>query len=268
VELYNFYCLHFGQETDIRHVFNMAWKTLSLHFRQTYQGGYRYLDRCGEFMLAAEEKMDFIAGEAKPIGAKMEIPEQGLNLTCDANFLTLTQELPTVDNNFFVNVCKGSAQLALEYFKPKSILKNGFAIKEYWPFSTVQELLAASLKLGEGYQNEIGKVVGMVPEQKKLDFTFVSGSKEFHLVVQPVTFDHNRLTKQNAGSQINRVEKNRIDRRNKFADRINQDFVVSHALILELDLMENDPPADVSLEKHFEELKQKNDQLKKLLVGI
>jgi len=73
---------------------------------------------------------------------------------------------------------------------------------------------------------------------------------------------------RNIGSQVTRVEKNRIDRRNKFADHIDKNFVVSHALMLELDLMENDPPMNSSFEKHFEELEQKSDQLKKILVGI
>jgi hypothetical protein len=54
----------------------MPWKTLSLHFKQTYDGGYRYLDKCGEFMLAAAEALNVIPGDIKPSGAKMEIPEK------------------------------------------------------------------------------------------------------------------------------------------------------------------------------------------------
>jgi len=107
----------------------------------------------------------------------------------------------------------------------------------------------------------------MVPEHKKIDYSFVSGSKEFHLIVQPVTFENTRLTHQNIGAQLTKVEKNRIDRRNTFADRINKSFVVSHALMLELDLMENDPPADASLKNSFAELKQKSELIKQL-VGL
>ena len=246
----------------------MAWKTLSLHFKQTYEGGYRYLDRCGEFMLAANANLKFIAGEAKPTGAKMEIPEHGVNLTCDSNILALSQELPLETDKFFSQLCQNSSNLVQELFKPTNIVKNGFALKAFWPFSTVQELLAASLKLGGEYQNELGKIVGMVPEHKKLDFTFVSGSKEFHLLVQPVTFDRTNLTKQNIGSQISRIEKDRIERRNIFADRITQNFTIPHALMLELDLTENDPPAGILLEKLFADLIQKYDSVKKHLSNI
>jgi len=247
--------------------FSMAWQTLSLHFKQTYEGGYRFLDKCGEFMLAASDKMNFIPGDAKPTGAKMEIPEHGVNLACDVNTLALSQELPSGDDKYFVNVCSGSVELALSFFKPQGIIKNGFALKAYWPFATLQELFAATIKLAGEQQNEVGKIVGMVPEHKKIDCSFVSGSKEFHLVIQPVTFEHNRLTRQNIGAQVNKVEKNRIDRRNTFAERINKSFIVSHALMLELDLMENEPPADASLEKSFADIRQKSEQLKKF-VGL
>lgn len=247
---------------------NMAWETLSLHFKQTYDGGFRYLDKCGEFMVAASEKMNFIAVEAKPTGAKLEIPEQGVNLNCDSNMLAIAQELPNDDGSYFLELCGKSVELALACFKPQSIIRNGFALKAYWSFPSIQAMFAASLKLGGAYQNDVAKVLGMVPDYKKLDFTFVSGSKEFHLLVQPVTFDAKRMSKQNVGSEANRIEKNRIDRRNKFAERISQTFNVSHALMLELDLMENEPAANVSLEKHFVELKQKSDLLKKLFIGI
>jgi len=94
-------------------IFSMAWQTLSLHFKQTYEGGYRYLDKCGEFMIAASDKLKFIPGDAKPTGAKMEIPEYGVNMACDANSLAVSQELPPEDDEFFVGVCSGSVELAL-----------------------------------------------------------------------------------------------------------------------------------------------------------
>lgn len=40
----------------------MSWQTLSLHFKQQYDGAFRYLDRCGEFMLAAVDEMNFLPG--------------------------------------------------------------------------------------------------------------------------------------------------------------------------------------------------------------
>ena len=52
----------------------MTWQTFSLHFKQTYEGGYRYLDRCGEFISEAVERLDFIPEDAKPTAAKLRTP--------------------------------------------------------------------------------------------------------------------------------------------------------------------------------------------------
>jgi hypothetical protein len=243
----------------------MAWKPLSLHFRQTYEGGYRYLDKCGEFMVAATQKLNFIAGDIKPTGAKLEIPEKGLTANCDSNDLTLFQVLPSDDYGYFVKLCAETATLALAHFQPLNIVRNGFAVKEFWAFSSAKEMYTASLNLNGAFQNQIGKVIGMVPDQDKLDYMFTSGSKDLHVTLQPVTFERTYMSKYNAGAQATKDVKSRIERRNEFAERVNKSFVVSHALVLELDLTENNPPEGISLDKHFAELKQKSDLVKQLL---
>jgi len=111
---------------------SMPWQTLSLHFKQTYEGGYRYFDNCGEFMIWAVEKLNVISSEIKPTGAKMEIPERGVNATCDANSLVVVQELPLAgDESYFVNLCKEFADLANFHFEPTKIVRNGFLWKSY-----------------------------------------------------------------------------------------------------------------------------------------
>jgi hypothetical protein len=242
----------------------MAWNVLSFHFKQTYEGGYRYLDRCGEFMCIAADSLGFLPGEAKPTGAKMEIPELGINLVCDSNILGLSQELPTKGDNNFIAKCVKCSDLAWKLFNPRSIIRNGLALKAYWPYANLQDLLAGSLKWGGDYHGELAKVVEMPAEQKKLDFTFVSGNKELHFTLQPVTFDRPNLSKQNISSQLNRFEKQKVDRRNVFAERLGHSFNVAHGLMLEVDLAETDPPADASLEKQFDELQQKGERLMKL----
>src|SRR2546426_11487522 len=103
----------------------MSWRTLSRHFKQQYDGAFRYLDRCGEFMLAAVEKLNFQPGDAKPIGAKLEIPEHGLVATVDTLELVVVQELPE-DEEFFLKTCLGLSELVNEHFKPNRITRNGF----------------------------------------------------------------------------------------------------------------------------------------------
>lgn len=229
----------------------MAWQTLSLHFKQTYDGAYRYLDRCGEFMIAAIEKMNFMPGEAKPTGAKLEIPEQGLTATVDSLELAVAQEIPGENEKVFLDSCLTLSGLVHAHFTPARVAKNGFAVKSYWAFSSVDALLAASLRLGEPSQEPLAKLLGMVPTHKRLDCTLASGTMGLHVQVHPVTFERVSINRQNASFQATSAQKRRVERSNQFAERMN--LRLSHALLLEVDLTELDPPAD-SLTKHFNDL--------------
>jgi hypothetical protein len=240
----------------------MAWKTLSLHFQQTYEGGYRYLDKCGEFMLAATERMNFIMSEATPAGAKMEIPERGVHATCDTRSLAVVQELPDGDGKYFLGLCKELAELVRSHFDPKSVFRTGLLWKSYTPYTNTSDMLAASLKYGGTFHLDLARTVGMVPENKNLDYFFVSGSKDMHVILQPVTFERLNLPRRNVDERATRDQKSRVDRLNRFAERIGD--ALSHALVLDVDLMENDPPKESSLDNHFEELRQKTEVIRKL----
>jgi hypothetical protein len=239
----------------------MSWKTFSLHFKQTFEGGYRYLDRCGEFMLEAVEKLDFISSETKATGAKMEKPEKGIVATIDTLELVVRQDLPEDGGQNFFKSCEQLAELAARHFSPKRIQKNGFAEKLYWPTTSPQAALKASLTLGDEFHNSLAKSIGMIPSRKGWDCHFSSGSMDFHIIVQPVTFEKVTLHKHTADFQASRQQVQRVERLNANTRRFTQDF--SHALSVDLDLVEFDPP-EQSLRRQFDELKQKSAILVKL----
>ena len=242
---------------------DMTWQTLSFHFKQTFDGGYRFLDKCGEFMLAAGDKMNFVPGEAKPTGGKLEIPEKGVSVTFNAIEMSASQEFASDNGDFFVSLCSGLVALVSDYFKPRSILSNGFALKSYWPSHTADDLLSASLTLGGNFQVDLGKVLGMAPKSKKLDYFFASGSTDFHVVVEPVTFERVNLPRKNANFRANRLERGRVDRYNRFATHVNTDL--EHAILMTRDIIENDPPDATPLKPLFGELRRQNEVLRKLL---
>jgi hypothetical protein len=236
----------------------MTWQTFSLHFKQTYEGGYRYLDRCGEFINEAVERLDFIPGDPKPTGAKLDIPEKGVVATVDSLELVLRQDLPEDNGEFFIETCEHLASLAVKHFSPKHIQKNGFAKKLYWPTSSSEAALKASLALGDKIHLDLAKLVGMVPTRKGWDCHFTSGSMDFHVAAQAVTFEKVTVHKHTADFQASPQQRRRVDRLNMNTERFLGDF--SHALMLELDLLEFDPP-EQSLQKHFAELKEKSNLL-------
>ena len=204
--------------------------------------------------------MNFLPGDTKPVGAKLEIPERGLTAGVDTLELAAAQEMPGSDDKFFVDTCVGLAALVEKHFQPKRIIRNGFACKSYWPMTNADALLATSLQFGGTAHTELGKVLGMVPAHKRLDFNFSSGSMDLHVQLHPVTFEKVSVNRHNPNFKASSTQKERVERLNQFADRFN--IQLSHALMLEVDLMEVDPPQR-SLEQHFNELKCYTDMLRK-----
>ena len=151
-------------------------------------------------------------------------------------------------------------KLVDEHFKPKRVIRNGFACKSYWPIPDAERLLTTSLKFGGTAHVELGKQLGMVPAHKRLDFNFSSGSMDLHVLLHPVTFEKVSVNRHTPNFKSSSVQKQRVERLNKFTDRWS--VQLSHALLLELDLMEVDPPQR-SVKSHFDELKRYTEMLRK-----
>lgn len=229
----------------------MSWKLLSLHFKQQYDGAYRYLDNCGEFMLDAVSKLNFIPGETKPSGAVLEIPEKGIKAAVDTFELTVSQELPDEKDLDFLQHCLSLVDLVNHHFSPNKVIRNGFAIKLFWSIPDAGNCLATSLQFGDQFHLDLAKTLGMVPDHKKIDLNFSSGSMDLHVLLHPVTFEKLSVNRHNPNYKSSSTQHERTSRRNKFADRF--DINLSHAMLLELDLMEVDPPKS-ALKEQFDEV--------------
>lgn len=229
----------------------MSWQPFSFHFKQVYEGGFRYLDKCGEFMVHAVEKMGFLPGDTLVTGAKLEKPEAGIKAEVDTASLVLSQEQPEGGEEFFV-ACQMLSDLATGLFKPKAVWSNGFAYKTYWAFSSPEAALKASLTLGEKYQDELAKSFGMVPSHKHLDYSFAAGSSELQVSIQPVTFERVAVSHYNPDFRSSPGRKEQIKRLNQRADRIKGG--VAHALMLHLDMVEHEPPPPPGMRRHFDQL--------------
>ena len=214
-------------------------------------------------MIRAIDEMGFMAGEIQVTGAKLEKPELGIKAAVDSDQLIVTQEQPDSGKDFF-EACDGLATIATSLFRPRRVWSNGFAYKAYWPFSSPEGALKASLSLGDKYHVELAKAFGMVASHKHLDYHFAAGSYEFNVNIQPVTFERVAIARFNPDFRASPERRKRIERLNKQAERIKTG--VAHALMIDLDLIENDPP-DSSLRKHFDQLlkaKSSADELFKL----
>ena len=222
----------------------MSFTRHALFFKQDFEGGYRYLDRCGEFLVLAQEHYGLIpTGDQTPSGGMMEAPDIGVKVEANATFIRITQELPGNDVGVFVKYAEEISFLYRKLFSPIAIEKNNVALTTYLPFPTFEKACNASLKWGTNAdsQENLGRTIGMPALSKATEYVYSSGSKRLTFKVRPVTFDNIRINRRNAGGQASKFQKQAIERQNKGAERmLKGDFL--HALYLELELSEEYPP--------------------------
>src|SRR5437588_10406202 len=139
----------------------MEWQTYTLHFRQLIANGFRYLDHCGEFMLAAIETYDLMPGDVTPTSANFTMPEKGIRAGIDSTHLEVYHETP-IDTGFFLKLSTGLADLARKYFGPFKIDTNLFAIQFLVPMRSEAAAERAMLGLGSSpYATALAKNLDM-----------------------------------------------------------------------------------------------------------
>ena len=236
----------------------MSWTPFSLHFKQVYDGGYRYLDRCGQLMLLAEERLRLMPEDVNPSGCKMTLPESGISVGLGSSELTVTQEFYADGGTEFINLCQVMADLVHDLFEPRQVESNGFASKMHWAIGSSDAALAASLKMGKGLPADLARDVDMPARQENVDCHFAAGSMDLHLQIHPVTFQSVTVQTFNAPPLATAAHRRRVDRLNRRAERVNTSL--RQGIMMELDLVEFDPPTS-PLEKHFEQLRKKEQAL-------
>lgn len=230
------------------------WNLLSLHFRHQYERGYRYLDHCGEFMVAMEEQFDFIGQEAQPSGAQMIQPDLGLKLALDTNGLAMSQNLPSDEGEQFLHYVLGATKLACEFVQPGAIFYAGFAAKHYHLCGNESQALAASLEFYPAGAEALADKLGMTPKNQTVSYLLESGSYDLQVDSMPISFNSvKRETARNPGFHATDLQRRQAERFNAREDLRNPPG--GFALGLNADLREWNPPQD-GLEAQFAELRK------------
>jgi hypothetical protein len=96
-----------------------------LQFDQLYDGAYRYLDRCGEFMASARQKFGFMPTNVNLSGCDMELPDFGITLRASTDALIVVCSQISHEAKF-VEICTFVAAKAVELFDPFSVHHSRF----------------------------------------------------------------------------------------------------------------------------------------------
>ena len=211
-------------------------------------------------MAEAEQELDCIPVDARPTGAKLEIPEIGVSITADSREMVVTQEFPSNDGEGFLKIVEALVSLAEKHFRPASVQSNGFALESFLPMTSVSAGLKETLSFGGDFHVHLSRIVGMPPVFKALDYTFTSGKSELHVTATPATFEKRTVTKYTAPMHATALQRKQVERRNAKNGR--SDLQTEHAVLLSADLIEFDPPLK-GINEHFLKLLAIVEALKK-----
>jgi hypothetical protein len=234
------------------------WKLLDYTVKYTYLAGYRYLDRCGEFMVRADRDFGFVPKEnATPTGASLICPEKQMECNLNGDFLQVIQHHPKPDNKEIRSVSAEFAELAWDLIQPEAISLFGCAVNSFLPYPTEEAALKASLSL----PGADGIDLDMPACETELKRRFRAGSRDLAIHVRPVSLRQQETAAQLPRFDSTRAQRERLERLNR-ANRLSGGSFAAFGIYLSVDLREYEP-GEIDLANQFRDLLRYQTELEK-----
>ena len=159
-----------------------------LQFDVAFDGAYRYLDRCGEFMAAARQKFGFVPISVNPMGCNMEAPDMALQLQASGDALLLICTNLKFSSDLF-RAADFCLRVSADLFDPFSIEHCRLVSRSIWRTATMEQSFVDSLKIFPAAVEDVGDLLQLPPLNQDLSFAYESGSRRLHLRLYPIAFN-------------------------------------------------------------------------------
>lgn len=230
---------------------NQNWEVFNYSCNFTYLGGYRFLDHCGEFLVRAENELQFLPKEdAAPTGASMMWPEEQMECALNADRLEIVQIHPTSGVQTFVETCDAFASLAREVIRPEATAVMACGCASFLRLPSEEAALKASLAFAHSAELDLN--LDMSLREAELRRTYRSGSCDMILHARPVSFRHRQGATQLPAFDAHEGVRRRASRINE-GQRKTADIQAGYGLHLSLVLREYEP-AENGIEKLFKKV--------------
>jgi hypothetical protein len=218
-----------------------------LQFDQVYDGAYRYLDRCGEFMAKVQQAAGFTPLSATPNNCTMEVVEQGLQLRGSIEMMVLVCTQPE-NAAEWIRSAEYCSKQAIELFEPRSIVYNQIISRSIWRTKSLEDSYRLSLAVPkESLLGRFADLLQMTPLNQECFFSFQSGTHKAHVRVQPISITiavaERKLPLPGASKRFSEY----LLKKEKSLQSNPQQ--PAYGLGLEVTVVENDPPAEGSIQK-------------------
>jgi hypothetical protein len=230
-----------------------------IQFDQVYDGAYRYLDRCGEFMIRAREAFGFTPVSVNPNGCNMEAPEIALQLRGSAEMLVLVCTQPQYASSLIkaANLC---TEFVTDLFEPLSIVHNQITSRSIWRTDTLEESYKLSLSIAEETQvDRFSEILQMTPVSQDFLYSFQSGTHKAHVRLQPISINitvaERKLPPPGASKSYQEFLLKRERSLQESPPR------PGYGLGLEISVIESEPPVEGAIQKLYTALLDHKKQI-------
>jgi hypothetical protein len=232
-----------------------------LVFQQVYDGAYRYLDRCGEFMNILRSQFGFMPLSVNVNSCDMDDPQHALRVTANTDTLTITCQNPKQIESFF-NVTNVASTKATEFFEPYLVHQNRLTSYSCLYTKNQEESLRLSVNNVSAVTQELSEVLKMSPYQQDFSITFSEGSRQLTFRLHPVVTNVTAGQRQLALPGSPKAVIEHLARREQLAQTLKGP---SYALGFDITLIEFDPATPPSTEEMFERLQRQRLKILKTI---
>jgi hypothetical protein len=224
------------------------WDEWQLQFEQIYDGAYRYIDRCGEFIASVRQELGFMPVGVNPMVCDMDHPDLGLKLQASSEGLSLTSWKPS-DSEDFILAGEATSQKAIELFQPFSVHQNRLTSRSCRFTRTMAESHELSTRFLNKDGAELADMIGMTPAHHETAWAFQSGTRQVALKMLPIALNVTAGERRLPAATTPKSVATFLERKERQLQSMRPP---SYGLSLEISLVELQPIRTFSLREYFD----------------
>jgi hypothetical protein len=239
-----------------------TFKDLQIQFEQRFDGGYRFFDKCGEFVSAVREELGFMLLNINLTGCDLESPDTSLRLRASADQLVVVSTEPEKQNEF-VRVADFASKRAIELFSPFVVEYNHLTLSALQQTQSLQASFSRSITLLPTPIQDLSEQLNLPALNQDFTLSFESGTLRVHVRMQPAVRNVSVAERRLPVLGLPKAQAEHLIRREKrLSAKVETPF---YGVSLDISVVESEPVAELSIRELCETLVEYKKKVLKFL---
>jgi hypothetical protein len=239
-----------------------TFKDLYIQLEQRFDGGYRFFDKCGEFVSALREELGFMPLNVNLTGCDLESPDTSLRVRASADQLLVVSTEPEKHNEF-VRVADFASKTAVQLFLPFVVEYNQLTLSSLQQAPSLRASFSRSINLLPTPIQELSEELNLPALNQDFTLPFESGTLRVHVRMQPAVRNVSVSERRLPVLGLPKAQAEHLLRREKkISGKVE---TPSYGVTLDILVVESEPVTEVSIGDLCETLVQYKKKVLKFL---